>query len=193
MTKLNKLLETKNVTALGFPAVQELSNFSKGTENVVLATLPAATLLEQGIESYYAPIIPRNSKFATAQDIINADLDVQKYNVRKVDKIEMVEYANPIDTIIVSRHVGTVDYIKNDLGFNGAKVFSGNVTADNVKGKHVVGTLPPHLVSECDVYTAISIKDFDYNKDGDLRDKELQDRIIVSETIKLKEERGGLK
>ena len=145
MMKLNELLETKNVTALGFPAVQELSNFSKGTENVVLATLPVATLLEQGIESYYAPIIPRDSKFATAQDIIDADLDVQKYNVRKVDKIEMVEYANPIDTIIVSRHIGTVDYIKNNLSFNGAKVFSGNVTTDNVKGKHL-SQLPEFLL-----------------------------------------------
>lgn len=188
MTKLNQLLEAKNVTALGFPAIQGLSNFSKGAEKVVLATLPAAMLLELGIESYYAPIIPRDSKFATAQDIINADLDVQKYVVCKVEKIEMVKYANPIDAIIVSRHEGTVDYIKNNLGFNGAKVFSGNVTANDVKGKHVIGTLPPHLVSECDVYTAISIKDFDYNVDGDLQGKALQDRIIVSDAIKLSKE-----
>lgn len=185
MTKLNELLETKNVTALGFPAVQELSNFSKGTEKVVLATLPAAELLKQGIESYYAPIIPRNSKFATAQDIIDADLNLQKYNVRKVEKVETVKYANPIDTIIVSRHVGTVDYIKINLGFNNAKVFSGNVISDDVKGKHVIGTLPPHLVSECDIYTAISINDFDYNKDGDLQGKALQDRIIINNPIKL--------
>ncbi|KYG89139.1 hypothetical protein A0U40_14040 [[Bacillus] sp. KCTC 13219] len=186
--KLNQFLNTRKVVASGFPAIAGLSNLSKGTEEVVLSTLPAAQLAAQGITNYYAPVLPRDAKFATSEDIIAADLDVQKYTVQTVDKIDMVGYANPIDTIVVSRHKGTVDYIQNELDWWGIKVFGGNITAEDVKGKHVIGTLPPHLIAECDVYTAISIKDFDYTKDGDLQGDELKSRIIVNKPIKLTKE-----
>lgn len=186
MSKLNNLLSTKKVVASGFPAIAGLGEFSKGTDEVVLSTLPASALAGKGITEYYAPVIPRDSKFATAQDVIDADLDVQQYKIEVLQEpADLLEYANPVKTIIVSRHPGTIDYIHDDLDWFMSKVFDGNVTADDVKGKHVVGTLPPHLVAECDVYTAISIKDFDYTKDGDLAGEDFKQRVLVNKPIKL--------
>lgn len=186
MTKLNDLLSAKKVVASGFSAIEGLADFSKGTDEVDLSTLPASLLAEKGITEYYAPVIPRDSKFSTSQEVIDANLDVQRYHIDVLQEpADLLDYANPLKTIIVTRHKGTIDYIKNELGWVGSRVFDGNVTVDDVKGKHVIGVLPPHLVSECDVYTAISIKDFDYIKDGDLQGGEFKQRAIVNKPIKL--------
>lgn len=131
-------------------------------------------------------MIPRDSKFTTPQDVIVADLDVQQYKIDVLkEPAELLDYANPLATIVVSRHKGTADYIQNDLNWWGTKVFDGNINVEDVKDKHVIGTLPPHLIAECDVYTAISVKDFDYTKDGDLAGNELKERIMVNKPIKL--------
>lgn len=186
--KLKSLLDNFAVEVTGFPAFVELKKHSREFgEQAVLSTLPAAVLVSQGVTEYYAPIIPRNSKFLTAEDILNTDLDVKKYKITTVnDKLDLLAYANPIDTVIVSRHKGTVDYLLKDYNdSNAPRVLDGDVSVEDVKGKHIIGTLPPHLVSECDYYTAVSIKDFDYAVDGDLKGIELEDRVTINNPIKL--------
>lgn len=186
--KLKSLLNHFVIEVTGFPSFVELEKHSREfAKRVVLSTLPAATLASQGITEYYAPVIPRNSKFMTAEDILSADLDVNKYKITTVnDNLDLLAYANPIDTVIVSRHKGTADYLLKDYNdLNAPRVLDGNVSVKDVKGKHVIGTLPPHLVSECDYYTSVSIRDFDYAVDGDLKGKELEKRIIISDPIKL--------
>lgn len=186
--KLQTLLNHFKVTSTGFPAFAALGEHSKGTDKATLSTLPAAVLASQGVKEYYSPIIPRDSKFMTVEDVLQADLDVRKYRIEMVDKLDMLKYANPIDTVIVSRHKGTIDHILKDFTLiQRPQVLDGNITADDIKGKHVIGTLPPHLITECDVYTAISIKDFDYANDGDLHGEELARRIVINDPIKLRE------
>lgn len=185
--KLQDLLNTKKVVSTGFPAFAGLGAHSKGTEEVVLSSLSPAILAGQGITEYYALQLPRGTVFNTTEDIISANPTVRKYIIEVVDKLDYLGYANPIDTVIVSRHQGTVGILQKPDKWQGAKVYE-SVTADDVKGKHVVGTLPPHLITACDMYTAVTIKDFDYNKDGDLSGKELEDRLIIAKSpIKVKE------
>lgn len=179
--KLNQLLNDFKVVASGFPAFAGLAEFAKGENEVVLSTLSPNVLYDQGIKEYYAPVIPRNSKFETTQDIIDADLDVNKYDIYYVESDDI----NYMDNVIVSRHQGTVDYIKGRLIAKRVPVFD-SVTADDIKDKCVIGTLPPHLVAECGAYVAITIKDFDYTKDGDLSGDELNERIVWHNPISVR-------
>lgn len=187
MLKLNDLLNTKKVISIGFPAIAGLGEYSKGTEEVVLSSLSPAILAEQGVTEYYALQLPRGTVFKTTEDIINANPTVRKYIIEVVDKLDYLPYANPIDTVIVSRHKGTVGILQHSDLWSGSKVFE-SVTEEDIKGKHVVGTLPPHLITACDMYTSVVIKDFDYNKDGDLSGKELKDRLVIAKKpIRVKE------
>ncbi|MET3505553.1 hypothetical protein [Halalkalibacter oceani] len=185
MKTIKQLLSEKKVVASGFEAIKGLSDFSQGTEEVVLSSLSPAILAEQGVTEFYALQLPRGTIFNTSQEIFDADLPVRKYQIEVVDKLDLIKYSNPDKTVIASRHKGTIDILKKDWWL--APVFE-NVTAEDIKGKHVVGTLPPHLITECDMYTAVTIKDFDYKKDGDLTDVALSERLVVaSNPIKVKE------
>lgn len=177
--KLSELLATKKVVASGFSAIEGLSAHSKGTEEVVLSSLPPSDLLTQGVTEYYALEIPRGTVFATAEDIIVADLPVRKY------MIDLPQGAAYMDIVIVSRHKGTVDELLERYEFSVGggqeiKVLEA-VTADDIRGKHVIGTLPPYLITVVGAYTAVTIKDFDYIKDGDLHGEELAQRMVVAD------------
>ena len=104
--KLNNLLKTNKVTVEGFPAFKQLEEFCNKEGKVVnLCTLPAELLLQQGITEYYAPVIPRGSIFNTAQEIMDADLDVKKYRITEVSEEEI----EGKETIIVTRHWAAVN------------------------------------------------------------------------------------
>lgn len=178
--KLTQLLESKKVVATGFKAIEELASYSKGNDTVVLSSLSPAILAEQGITNYYAITLPRGTVFNTAEDIIQADPDVQQYKISIVDKLDYLPYANPIDTVIVSRHQGTIDILQSADLWSGAEVYE-SVTPADIKGKHVVGTLPPALIKDCDMYTAVTIRDFDYTRDGDLTGEELKNRLVIAD------------
>lgn len=180
--KLNTLLKKFSVNSTGFPAFAGLGEHSneKGVD-VMLSTLPAAVLASQGVTEYYAPVIPRDSKFMTTDDVLKADLDVQEYKIEH----NVSWNGGAGNTVIVSRHQGTIDYIKNNSGNADVQILDGNITAEDIQGKQVIGTLPPHLITECDAYIAVSIKDFDYAKDGDLQGEELRNRIVFNDPIRL--------
>ncbi|WP_144029304.1 CRISPR-associated protein Csx16 [Paenibacillus campinasensis] len=173
--KLSQLLATKKVVASGFAAIAGLSAFSRGREEVVLSSLAPSVLADQGVTEYYALQLPRGTVFNTPEDIIAADLDVQKYTIETVHSVEGMEH------VIVSRHQGTINILldKYDLEANG-NVYA-SVTAEQIAGKHVIGTLPPQLISAAGAYTAVTIKNFDHTKDGDLSGQELRDRLIMAD------------
>ena len=125
--KLNELLKQYNVNIMSFPAFKGLEEFCNKEGKVVnLCTLPAELLLQQGITEYYAPVIPRGSMFKTAQEIMDADLDVKKYRIREVPK----EETKGKETIIISRHWAAVD-CAHELYPNVTKILLGNVTEED--------------------------------------------------------------
>lgn len=184
MTNIKTVLATFKVTGLGFPAIQDLGKHSLGDEaEVVVSTLSPSVLKEQGITSYFSPQFERGQVFKTAEEIIEANIPLNYYTITEVTTND--------DLVIVSRHQGTVDTLLQGLGKD-TPVLSGNVYVSDIEGKHVIGTLPPHLVAECALYTPVTIKDFDYNKDEDLQGEELKERIQIGKPINLVEEYHSL-
>ena len=186
MTNIKTVLATFRVTGLGFPAIQGLGKYSLSDEaeaEVVVSTLSPSVLKEQGVTFYFAPQFERGQVFKSAEEIIEANVPLNYYII--------TEGTANDDLVIVSRHQGTVDILLQGLGEN-TPVLSGNVHASVIEGKHVIGTLPPHLVAECALYTPVTIKDFDYNKDEDLQGEELKERIQIGKPINLKEEYHSL-
>ena len=180
MTKLQDVLNTFAVTGMGFEAVYGLTQHSQrsvggDSSDVVVSTLPAAVMATKGIKTYFAPQFERGQVFKTTEELIEANPEVNFFAITNGDEFT--------DTVIVSRHAGTVEILKEK--YPDAEVLTGNVDAETVRGKHVVGTLPPHLVSECALYTHVGIKDFDYNKDGDIKGAELLECIEINEPIGL--------
>lgn len=187
MTNIKTVLATFKVTGLGFPAIQDLGEYGLGDEEeVVVSTLSPSILKEQGVTSYFAPQFERGQVFKTAEEIIEANIPLNYYTIKDVDGAD-----KSLEIVIVSRHQGTVDILLRDLGKD-TPVLSGSVHVSDIEGKNVIGTLPPHLVVECALYTPVTIKDFDYNKDGDLQGEELKERIQIGEPISLKEEYHSL-
>lgn len=172
MLKITELLATKKVNASGFAAIAALSEYSEGTEEAVLSSLAPFVLAAQGITEYYALQLPRGAVFKTAEEIIEADLPVRKYRIHKDVN------ASGLDVVIVSRHQGTVHLLKQQ--YPSAAVLE-QISTEDITGKHVVGTLPPHLITVAGAYTAVTIANFDYAKDGDLSGAELKERLIIAD------------
>lgn len=178
MKKLNNILSTNKVTAYGFPAIKALETHSNPDgEPVIISSLSAAVMADMGIDTYYAPVMPRDSKFATAEDVIAADLDAQMVQVTHVDD---VPYDAPV--IIVSRHPDTVTILQ---GIYPNNTVISSVAPDNIQGKDVVGVLPPHLIQYAASFRAAATKDYDACKDGDLSGEELQQRMVFTSTVRV--------
>lgn len=174
--KLNNIINRRNLTVYGFPAFAGLAEKSnKDACSAVLSTLPPATMLEAGIRVYFAPVIPRNSRFCTPDEIVAADLDCNLVRVTKADEIKPDD-----EVVIVSRHPGTVSLLRDACPNN---VVLDQVTEDDIKGKTVVGTLPPHLVQFAGRYQSVTIRDFDYARDGDISGVELEERLVFGAPV----------
>lgn len=185
--KLKSVLELFKVKATGFPAVQGLESYSQeeGSE-VVVSTLPASVLAEQGIYEYLAPRFERGQVFQTTEDMIAADIELGAYKIiADFEPQKLRQLTLKKNTVIVSRHEGTIEILK-DMYCN-AEVFDGNVSSKDIEGKHVIGTLPPFLIASAGIYTPVTIKDFDYNVDDDLLGDELDERLIIGDPFQLKE------
>jgi hypothetical protein len=60
-------------------------------------------------------------------------------------------------TVVVTRHKALVDYlVEVGLIQPDAEVLA-SVTADQIRGKHVVGVLPLHLAAEADLVTVVPL------------------------------------
>ena len=179
--KLNRLIEETHVTADGFQALKDFAKMSQSSgekRSVIVSSLSPAVNMEQGVHMYYAPVLPRGVVFNTAEDVKNADLDVNFVCVSL--GLEADRYANKM---IVSRHAGTVEILREM--YPDAVVLSGNIKPEDIEGAFVVGTLPPHLIQFAGSYQAVTIRDFDYAKDGDLTGEELKSRIHISAPIQV--------
>lgn len=178
MKKLNGIIKSNNVTVFSFPAFKGLEERSnKEGETAIISTLAPSLMLDKGIDSYYSPVIPRNTVFQNADDIIEADLDVTLTHVFRAEDITSND-----NVIIVSRHAGTVDVLKSMYP---NYVVLSSISPEDIRGKKVVGTLPPTLIQYAAAYKAATIKDFDYARDGDLNGEELKKRLIITDAIKV--------
>lgn len=179
--KLNNLLGVANFKILDgtFVALAAYAAKADGSLEKNFGTLAGALnsdIPEEGLE-FIAPILPRNLRLNTAEEVFEEDLDYQVVQIQKI-KEEILP-----DTI-VSRHAGTVEYLQSRYGQD-LPVLSGNLEPEEVKGKIVIGTLPPHLAAEAEGYIPVRIKDFDYSRDGDLQGDQLQERLVVDSPIKV--------
>lgn len=52
-----------------------------------------------------------------------------------------------IEVVVVTRHKGTIDYLKERGVIDGTEPFIEHAAADDVRLKHVVGMLPYHLAA----------------------------------------------
>lgn len=178
MKKLNTVISSNNVTAYGFPAFKGLADRSNPDGGpAVVSTLSAAVMADMGISVYYSPVIPRGTVFNSTDEVIAADLDVNTVQVEHVNDIAASD-----QVVIASRHPGTVELLQAMYPNN---TVLASVTPDDISGKDVVGTLPPHLIQYACRFKAVSVKDFDYAKDGDLSGPELRDRMVVTGTIRV--------
>jgi len=180
MAKLQDVLNAFKVIGTGFEAMHGLTQRSQrgvvgDGSTVAISTLPASIMAAKGIKTYFAPQLERGQVFKTTEELIEANPDVNFFAITKGGEFT--------ETVIVSRHAGTVEILEEE--YPEAEVLTGNVDKKAIESKHVVGTLPPHLVSECALYTHVSIKDFDYNKDRDIEGAELLERIVINEPIGL--------
>lgn len=170
------MLKNNKIKAYGFQALKDYaSNSHKYGMPVIVSSLSPAIMAEMGIMEYYALVLPRGTVLTSAQDVFNADLNVNKIIVQWEDREEDIE------EIIVSRHNGTIEILKEM--YPNATVFKGNINPEDINGKFVIGTLPPHLIQYAYAYQAVTINNFDYCKDKDLTGKELQERIHISRPI----------
>lgn len=177
--KLNDLLPLAKFRVLPgtFPAVSAYAETAEGPLEGYFGTLAGA--LSSGFTgAFIAPVLPRDLRLNTSDEVFNADLDYQ------VVQIEKIEDSSIVPDIIVSRHPGTVEYLRSRFGQD-LPVLSGNLEAEEVKGKFIVGTLPPHLAGECKGYIPVRIANFDYSKDGDLAGDELRERLIIDSPVKV--------
>lgn len=170
--KLSKLLATKKVVASGFGALCGLGAYSRGNEVVTLTSFSPSVLAAQGVTEYYALQLPRGSVFNTPVEILAADLEVRHYSIQSVDDV------STLDVVIVSRHAGTVALLQDR--YPDARVLD-SVMPEQIAGKHVVGTLPPHLIAAAGAYSAVTIVGFDHSKDGELTGDELAVRIRIAD------------
>lgn len=183
LMKLNEVLRSNKLIIHGFKAFTDLAAGSKqdGPE-MIISTLTPALMFDMGILEYCAPVIPRGSRFVSFMDVIDADLDIYKVTVTAAEPITAADLV-----VIASQHPGTVEILMS-MYPNYTAVLS-SVTVDDIKGKDVVGTLPAHLISEAARFTGVTIRDFDYAKDGDLSGSELADRIVINPAISVKSEK----
>ena len=183
--KLNTLVKTNKVTAYGFAAFKDLEKVCANEGcNIVISALSPAIMRDMKIYEYFAPVLKRGIVFDSVDDVINADLDVQLVTVCMChDWSEYSDSKIKNKVIIVSRHQGTIEVLK-DM-YPEAPILSGNVTADDIKDKLVIGTLPPSLVQYCESYRAVIIKDFDYSKDSELSGDELKSRVVICKPVSI--------
>jgi len=181
--KLNEIIRTCNVTVFGFPAFKGLEIIgNKAGNQVVISTLPAAVMLHiYGIDEYFAPIIPRGTIFRSASEIIEADLDVNHVSVFPAPGLDTY---SPDELLIVTQHKATIDILS--AMHPDAPVIMTSVFADDVRGKVVVGVLPPHLIQFCKAFSAATIKDYNVAVDGDISADDLGDRLEVMSPVTVK-------
>lgn len=176
---LNEFIKAKKVKVYGFPCFIELQKYcnSEGEEEI-LSTLSPADMTEKGIYEYYYPILKRGTIFTDVKQILDADLEIIKLKVKLVNE----EIQKQDDVIIVSRHQETIDILKEK--FPNHKIYSHDVTENDIKNKYVVGTLPGTLAVYCDKYLPATIRDYNATE-GDLSGKELEERIKIHKTIRV--------
>lgn len=185
--KLSILLNKYRVFSSGFPAIAALGRYSKGVAPVVLSSLPPSAIHDMGVEHYFTLVLPRGTVFNTAEEIIEADPDVKGYEIYTIDTDGMPK-------AITTQHQATLDVLAElypdaeIISQRNADGTTRNLTPEDVKGKHVIGVLPPFLVAAAGAFTSASIKYYNAATDGDLSGDALRERLdIAFQAIKIRD------
>ena len=176
--KLNDLLSIAKFQVLPgtFPAISAYAEMAKGPLQGSFGTLAGA--LGSGYTgAFIAPVLPRDLRLNTSDEVFNANLD---YVVVKIEKIEN----EVMPEVIASRHAGTVEFLQCKYGQE-IPVLSGHLEPEEVKDTILIGTLPPHLAAKCAGYIPVRVKNFDYAKDSDLAGDELRERLVIDSPVKV--------
>lgn len=179
--KLKKILKNFNLNEVyGFPAFQQLKDYAnqQSDDIAILSTLSPADMLMKNIKEYYYPVIPRGSRFNTAEEIIDADLEVITVYVENTEEISREDFVT-----IVSRHPATIEIIKKEYPNN--EIFTGNVTVEEIQNKKVIGTLPADYAAVAAVYKPCVIENFNAAIDNDLSGEEFEKRFKILPAVKV--------
>ena len=176
--KLNSLLTVAKFRVLPgtFPAVAAYAATAGGPLEGAFGTL-AGALASGFTGAFIAPVLPRDLRLNTSDEVFEADLD---YNIVQIEKIE----EQIVPEVIASRHAGTAEILRSQYGQD-IPVLSGNLSEEEVKGKFIIGTLPPHLAAEAKGYIPVRIENFDYSRDGDLSGEELRERLVIDDPVRV--------
>ncbi len=132
----------------------------------------AAALQAKYLGPFFAPVLPRGLKLATAQEVWDADLNAGCF------RVDLAEYELP--DLIVSRHPATIKMLRER--WPNAMVLDGDVSTAQVSGKVVAGTLPPQLVTELASYRPVWVDKYDASTDGDIEDA---GRITIGHPVRV--------
>lgn len=155
-----------------FPALRDyVVRYHSHGPMLWLGTLSAA-LQAKTIGAFFTPILPRGLKLTTGKEVWDADLDAECL------RVDLVEYGEP--DIIVSRHPATIELLRGR--WPNATVLTGDVSAAQVRGRVVAGTLPPQLATETASYRPVWVKQYDGVVDGDVNDTK---RIEVGHPVRI--------
>ena len=155
-----------------FPALRDyVVRYHSHGPMLWLGTLSAA-LQAKTIGAFFTPILPRGLKLATAQEVWDADLDAGCF------RVDLAEYETP--DLIVSRHPATIKMLRER--WPNAMVLDGDVSAAQVSGKVVAGTLPPQLVTEVSSYRPVWVGQYDAIAESDVDDVE---RITMGHPVRV--------
>jgi hypothetical protein len=146
-------------------AIQEGLEYTFRYEDIatVVTTDSAGVVFEQyGACEYIGVNMPRNTR-------INERADFERLTRTKeitFSKYSIKESEVDGEVVILSRHKATTEMLK--LMFPEAKVIEGNATIEDIKGKNLVGVIPPYLAAEAKTCTSYVIKNYNFAVDGDL-------------------------
>lgn len=175
--KLNALAASTHLVPLKgtFAAIVAFAEKFSAKDGPIAVVGTLAAALATGTSEFYSPALPRGLRLDTAEEVAKADLDAE------LIRVEAVEVGDP--DLIVSGHAGTREILA--ARWPSATILEGNIAAEDIDGKVVAGTLPPHLVASAAGYYPASITGFDYSKDGDLSGDELRERLVIDDAVKV--------
>lgn len=180
--KLNELAKGYHLKGYGCKALKEYcekySN-KNGVCTIVSMLDPYNSMRKVGTDParYFALDIEPEVTFATAEDILKADINVERMMIYNDDNA----FTPDNDIIIVSPHKGIQDFLKER--YPDAPVYSSIDNVQLIERKNVVGSLSPRLARETRLYRPTFINKYNPDKHADLQGDKLKNKIRVTSWV----------
>ena len=194
------LLAEAGLTPADFEKLQNLAKLS-GEEACELAEAGMPFEIVPGVTAgfgaaIYAGIPLTHRDYTTSLGLITGHEDPTK----KVSSLDWSKLATDVGTLLFYMGMGNLATITRQLMAHGrssetpvAVIRWGTTPRQqtvigslaDIADKVVAGTLPPHLVAETGAYVPVTVREFDYSRDGDLAGEELQKRLVIGEAVRV--------